>query len=257
MAERLNLGIDFGTSNSSVGVVQDGKTRILEIEKGRQSQPSSIFIRADGYYSTGFDSLSDFTDPEAKTDTFHFVPSIKPGLPLDYSEGISLRSTRRDTEGALPIKFFGVEEMASFVISNLRQKAESQLRSYSENVVLGRPVEFSPDTQKDTLAQNPLEEAAKLAGFSSVQFVLEPIAAALYYERSRPNSKSRNVFVFDFGGGTLDTCVLELRPSERISQNSLNSQVLASHGIMLGGNDLDKDIFARRYLNFFGWASTP
>ena len=226
-------------------------------DKGRQSQPSSIFIRADGYYSTGFDSLSDFTDPEAKTDTFHFVPSIKPGLPLDYSEGISLRSTRRDTEGALPIKFFGVEEMASFVISNLRQKAESQLRSYSENVVLGRPVEFSPDTQKDTLAQNRLEEAAKLAGFSSVQFVLEPIAAALYYERSRPNSKSRNVFVFDFGGGTLDTCVLELRPSERISQNSLNSQVLASHGIMLGGNDLDKDIFARRYLNFFGWASTP
>jgi len=50
MAERLNLGIDFGTSNSSVGVVQDGKTRILEIEKGRQSQPSSIFIGAEGRY---------------------------------------------------------------------------------------------------------------------------------------------------------------------------------------------------------------
>jgi len=252
MNERQNLGIDFGTSNSSVGVMRDGKARILEIEKGKQSQPSSIFIRADGYHSIGFGALSDFTNPEAKTDTYHFVPSIKPALPLDYYEGILLKSTKRDLEGNLSVKFFGVEEMAAYVISNLKQKAEAELGTPIEKVVLGRPVEFAEDSKRDSLAQGRLEEAAKLVGFKSIQFILEPVAAALYYERSRPNTKSRNVFIFDFGGGTLDTCILELKASGKITQNSLNSQVLSSHGIVLGGNDLDKDVFEKRYLSFFG-----
>lgn len=252
MAERVNLGIDFGTSNSSVGAVIDGKTQIVEVKDDKQSQPSSLFIRADGYCSTGFDAVIDFVSPETKTDTYHFVPSIKPGLPIENYEGIALKSLTRNEEGRFPIKFFEVEELAAFVISNLRQKAEKQFKNVSDKIVLGRPVEFSSDPKKDKLAQSRLEKAAKLAGFKSVHFIYEPIAAALYYERSRPETKAKNVFIFDFGGGTLDTCILKLGNSEKITEESLNSKVLSSHGVVLGGNDLDKDVFIKKYSSFFG-----
>jgi len=253
MNERLKLGIDFGTSNSSAGVIYDGKTRILETEMGQKSQPSSIFIRVDGYHSTGFDALSDFANPDLKTDAYHFVPSIKPGLPLDYYEGISLKSaTKRDIDGKPLTRFFGVEEMTSYIISNIKNKAETQLGNPVDKVVLGRPVQFSENSKMDLLAEHRLEEAAKMAGFKSVRFVMEPIAAALYYEKSRPNTQAKNVFIFDFGGGTLDTCILELNSQSRLTQSSIKSKVLSSYGITLGGNDLDKDVFHKRYLSFFG-----
>lgn len=252
MNERLKVGMDFGTSNSSVGAVIDGETHIFEARKGRLSQPSSIFIRADGYHSTGYKAIEDFVDPGTKTDNYHFVPSVKPGLPLEHYEGIVLKSTERDMEGKFPIIDFTVQEMATFVISDLKQKAEEQSNHKTREVVMGRPVMFSDDSKMDKLAQTRLEKAARAAGFESVFFIMEPIAAALYYERSRRGTTARNVFIFDFGGGTLDTCILELHPEQKITPKGLETRVLASHGVDLGGMDLDKDVFENRYLKYFG-----
>lgn len=251
MSERLKLGLDFGTSNSAVGSVVDDEVKVFDAHEDRKTQPSSIFIRVDGYYSTGYRAIEDFVDPATKTDAYHFIPSVKPGLPLEYYDGNVLRSTKLQ-EGRYPARFFPVEDLASFVITDLKEKAEVQAGETSSRVVLGRPVVFSEDKKLDKLAQTRLEEAARIAGFKEVHFVLEPIAAALYYERTKLGSEPKKAFVFDFGGGTLDTCVLELRPNERIDPDKLKSRVLASHGVELGGTDIDKDIFEKFFLPYFG-----
>lgn len=250
MTEKLNIGMDFGTSNSSVASTTEGKTTIFNTRGKNKSQPSSIYIRADGYTSTGFDALVDFAKKD-ESETFHFIPSIKPALPLSYYDGISLKSKSKSETGRPNVHFFGVEELASIVISDLKQNAENQSGSKSESVVLGRPVFFSDNKEEDRLAQERLENAARLAGFRNINFVMEPIAAALYYEKTRKNTQAKNVFIFDFGGGTLDTCILELDKNKK-AERTLESKVLSSHGIVLGGTNLDKDVFSKKYMSYFG-----
>ncbi len=120
--------------------------------------------------------------------------------------------------------------------------------------MIGRPVVFSKDEKMDKLAEVRLEKAARISGFKEVGFVLEPVAAALYYERFFfDNKKVKTLFVFDFGGGTLDTCVLKLGKDFSTPRNkTYPDKVIASHGIDLGGTDLDKDVFKDLFFDYFG-----
>lgn len=254
MKERLAFGVDFGTSNSAIGAVENDNLRIYETRENTTSQPSSIFIRADGYHSVGFDALDDFLDPDKKTDAYHFIPSVKPGLPLERYEGNVLVSDEQNLSGRNIRKFYPVEELASFVIKDLKRKAEDQSGEKVNKAVVGRPVIFSEQQVEDNLAQQRLETAARLAGFTEVSFVLEPVAAALYYEKNFAKPGDSKVLVFDFGGGTLDTCILEIgqQNSNDLLLEKLNSRVLSSHGVNLGGTDLDKDVFRKYLLDYFG-----
>jgi hypothetical chaperone protein len=108
---------------------------------------------------------------------------------------------------------------------------------------LGRPVKFSEDAEQDLKAQNTLLQAATEAGFRQVEFELEPVAAALYYELTLDHPQ--NVLVFDFGGGTLDLTIMRLGdPSHRV--------VYASGGISIAGSDFDRAIIQKRMLAHFG-----
>lgn len=247
----LKLGIDFGTSNSSVATVLKKQVKLFDLGGGELTQPSSIFIRADGYHSTGSTALTDFQTDKQKKEIYHFIPTIKPGLHIGQYSGNALTSHKM-VKGRYPLRVFSIEELASFIISDLKQKAELATSEASNQVVLGRPVFFSTDPTLDKLAEKRLEDAAKIAGFKSITFLAEPIAAALYYERTKMTAKNKKVFVFDFGGGTLDTCILELKPGEKINHNSLKSRVIASHGVDLGGKDLDKQILSKKYFGYLG-----
>jgi len=251
MKESLHLGIDFGTSNSAVGRLVDDHVDLVDLHNGKKTQPSSLFIRVDGYHSTGYQAVEDFLNPEIKNTAYHFIPSVKLGLPLESYEGNLLRSNKI-VDGRYQSKFFPVEDLASYVISDLKKKAEDQNQREFHKVVLGRPVTFSEDHKLDQLAQDRLKEAATISGFKDIYFIQEPIAAALYYERTRLGREQKRVFVFDFGGGTLDTCVLNLVPNQKIDEVSLRSRVVSSHGINLGGTDLDKVIFGKLFMPYFG-----
>ena len=110
-------------------------------------------------------------------------------------------------------------------------------------MTLGRPVKFSQDAEQDLKAQNTLLQAATEAGFKQVDFELEPVAAALYYELSL--SRPQNVLIFDFGGGTLDLTIMRLGdPKHR--------EVYASGGISIAGSDFDRVIIQKRMLAHFG-----
>jgi len=244
------LGIDFGTSNTSASTLREnGRTFLFPLQRHLNTQPSGVFIRQDGYNSVGFNAINDYINTDPRREPFHYIPSIKQGLPVSYYEGVSLKALKIDN-GRYPIKFFETEEIASYIIKDVITHA-SKYGKVSEQVVLGRPVRFSDNKNDDNLAQKRLETAAKLAGFKEVHFVFEPVAAAINYERFQMKASKNMVFVFDFGGGTLDTCVLKLGNGEKISD-----KIVSSYGISLGGTDLDKDVFRRQLMHYFGSQAT-
>jgi hypothetical chaperone protein len=124
----------------------------------------------------------------------------------------------------------------------LKGRAEQILGEKIESAVLGRPVKFAQTAADDRKAEETLRQAAHEAGFKQVDFELEPVAAALDYEQSL--TKSQNVVIFDFGGGTLDIAVMRLGGGER--------RVYASGGVDIAGSDFDRAIIEKRMLSHFG-----
>jgi hypothetical chaperone protein len=108
---------------------------------------------------------------------------------------------------------------------------------------LGRPVKFSDSPEADRQAEDTLRQAAQQAGFRQVELELEPVAAALYYEKSL--ARPQTTLIFDFGGGTLDIAILRLGdPGHR--------RVYATGGIDIAGSDFDRAIMQKRLLWHFG-----
>lgn len=252
MPERIHLGLDFGTSNCSVGAVVDQKLRVLKVQNGQLNEPSCIYLDASDLFNVvGYVALRAFQRSE-KTDNFHFVPSIKPGLHYPDYHGIVLRSKKKDSLGWQRVTDFSVERMAALVIEDLKLHADVHLGVDTDAVLVGRPVRFSDKDGEDQLAQKRLEEAARMVGFRQVQFLYEPVAAGLHYARSRPRLADEAVLVFDFGGGTLDTACLYLAADSMFTQADLQAGILSTHGIDLGGSDLDKDLFQSFIVPFLG-----
>lgn len=240
------IGIDFGTSNTSASILGDnGQVFLFPLQRDSNTQPSGVFMRQDGYCSVGFNAIDDYINADPRKESFHYIPSIKQGLSIANYEGIGLKALKMDN-GRYPVKFFETEEIASYILKDVIAHA-SKYGKVNERVVLGRPVKFSDNPLEDLLAQNRLESAAKLAGFKEIHFVFEPVAAAINYERFQMKDSKSMVFVFDFGGGTLDTCVLKLGDKEKTPD-----KIISSYGITLGGADLDKDIFRKQLLQYFG-----
>jgi hypothetical chaperone protein len=140
-------------------------------------------------------------------------------------------------------RFYSLSDIISTYLQLLKQRAEGLLHEEISGVTLGRPVKFSQVPELDQKAQTTLHQAALEAGFKQVDFELEPVAAALYYELSL--NKPQNVLIFDFGGGTLDLTIL------RLGDPHLR-KVYASGGIGIAGSDFDRAIIQKRMLTHFG-----
>lgn len=144
------------------------------------------------------------------------------------------------------VRVFGIEysleEMIGKFVNLVKQNADLVTKNETKSVVCGRPVKFSIDPKADKEAQDRLEKAIKLAGFDVVKFEFEPVAAAKYY-LSRFPQEGKKILVFDFGGGTFDTTIMEKDNGFRI---------LATDGVYIGGDLLNSDIFYHKLGNFFG-----
>ena len=139
-----------------------------------------------------------------------------------------------------------LEELIAQYLGALRERIEGVLGHKLTSVVLGRPVNFGADASHNEMAQARLRTAAELAGFDDITFELEPIAAALAYERTI--HRRQNILVFDFGGGTLDLTVMRVGGRER--------EVLATGGIDIAGDTFDREIIRYRLLDHFGGGTT-
>jgi len=225
------LGIDFGTSNSAAAFVRpDGTLCPIELEAGRTTMPTALYFGADSapvqYGSAALQAYLNATlDHEPGGRLMRAIKSLL---------GSRLMDERTAVNGQM-VSFF---DIVTLFFKELKRRSEQQLGHPVTRAMLGRPVHFvDDDLQRDALAQATLARAAHAAGFESVQFQLEPIAAAFDFERRI--DRETTTLVVDIGGGTSDFTVIQLGPSRR-DQPVRTQDVLSTSGVHLGGTDFDR-----------------
>jgi len=230
-------GVDFGTSNSTVGWHQANQPALLTLEQDKVTLPSVVFFNAeDDEVSYGRAALTNYlAGYEGR-----LMRSMKSLL------GTSLMDGQTEVLGK-SVPFRGL--LAQF-IAELKRRAETSAGQSFDYAVLGRPVHFIDDNRNaDRIAQNTLEDIALAVGFKEVHFQFEPIAAAFDYE-SRI-TKEELVLIADIGGGTSDFSLVRLSP-ERSHVLDRSDDILGNGGIHIGGTDFDKYLSLAQIMPLLG-----
>jgi hypothetical chaperone protein len=233
-------GVDFGTSNSTVGWVRPGQASLLALEDGKATLPSVVFFNADDeQVRYGRAALADYLEGYEG----RLMRSLKSLL------GTSLMDGQTEVAGrALPFR-----QLLSHFIGELRLRAQQQAGREFTSAVFGRPVFFvDDDPQADRLAEDTLAEIARAAGFREIGFQYEPIAAAFDYE-SRIE-KEELVLIADIGGGTSDFSLVRLGP-DRAGRSERRDDILATGGVHIGGTDFDKYLSLASVMPLLGYGS--
>ncbi|GAB3969342.1 Hsp70 family protein [Spirosoma terrae] len=237
----LSCGIDFGTSNSSIAIDQNGQISLVPVEKEHVTIPSALFFqRTNNKAFYGREAVNLFFDRNQG----RFMRSLKRVL------GTSLMKQGTLVNG-MSMNFVTI--IASF-LKHIKDKADAVAGEEIEAVVMGRPVHFvDNDGQADARAQAELMAIAQRIGFKYIDFQFEPIAAAFAHEANVTGEKL--AIVADLGGGTSDFTVIRLsRQSGRKTDRS--SDILANTGVRVGGNDFDKELSMTAIMPELGYRST-
>jgi hypothetical chaperone protein len=218
-------GVDFGTSNSTVGWVRPGQPVLLPLEDGKATLPSVVFFNADDeQVRYGRAALADYLEGYEG----RLMRSLKSLL------GTSLMEGQTEVAGrALPFR-----QLLAHFIGEVKRRAEREAGRTFDSAVFGRPVFFiDDDPDADRLAEDTLADVARSVGFREIGFQYEPIAAAFDYE-SRIE-REELVLIADIGGGTSDFSLVRLGP-ERAQHIDRRADILATGGVHIGGTDFDK-----------------
>jgi len=233
-------GIDFGTSNSSIGVV-DSAVRLIKVEEDYITIPSTLFFPNIRSSQTIFGRAA--RHAYILGEEGRFMRSLKRVL------GTSLMRQRTQVNSEL----MTFHDIIARFIRNMKLKAEAEGNGDIDNVVMGRPVHFVDyDHAADGRAESELREIARLTGFKNIEFQFEPIAAAFAHEQNLKGEKLS--LVVDIGGGTSDFTVIRLSPMRKNAADR-SSDILANTGVRIGGNDFDKDLSIKTVMPEFGYES--
>ncbi len=232
------IGLDFGTSNSTVAIMESGTPRLLPLEGLNGTLPSALFFDFEaGTDHFGRDAIELYTDGH----TGRLMRSLKSVL----GTGLMTESTRIRT------RLVPFEDILGKFIKHLKVTAEQHLGREITDVVMGRPVHFiDEDEAADRLAEQTLEKIARKQGFKHIRFQLEPIAAALDYERSLTGESL--AMIADIGGGTADFTVARLGPGRDRNEAG---RVLANGGVHVGGTDMDRVLSVSQVMPLLGLGS--
>jgi hypothetical chaperone protein len=235
--QKYIYGIDFGTSNSALAILDIETRQAVKLF----TVPSLLFFQEPkerGEFTrvaVGQDAIDQYVQNRMNG---RFMKSIKKVLPNK-----SFIDTR------IGNRMYKAEDLVAFILRHLKSMADEFLGEDIKTAVIGRPVVFDEDSEKDALAQTRLEKAAKIAGFEKIHFQLEPIGAAYTYERQI--EKSELVLVADFGGGTSDFSLMRLDPEAKNLANR-KSDIIGQGGIYIGGDNFDSDIMWHKGTPHFG-----
>lgn len=233
-------GVDFGTSNSTVGWSRPGQSALLALEDGKPSLPSVVFFNAEEEaVSFGRAALAGYlAGYEGR-----LMRSLKSLL------GSSLIDGQTEVGGrALPFR-----DLLTQFIGELKRRAELAAGREFECAVLGRPVFFVDDSGgADQLAESTLGDIAHAIGFKHIAFQYEPIAAAFDYESTI--CREELVLIVDIGGGTSDFSLVRLSP-ERAKKTERRDDILATGGVHIGGTDFDKYLSLSSVMPLLGLGS--
>ncbi|MER2536067.1 MAG: Hsp70 family protein [Rhizobiaceae bacterium] len=223
---RLHCGVDFGTTNSTVGLCARGSEPFLVAVEGDQPTiPSALFFSLeDGNVYFGRAAVGEYMQGTEG----RFMRALKSILGTSLMKETTQVGRDRMTFQGLIGRF----------LRQLRSRLEEQHGEVPGQVVLGRPVFFvDGDETADRTAQDQLEAAARAEGFRHIEFQFEPVAAALHVERTL--DREALALVVDIGGGTSDFSVVRLSP-ERSRAVDRRDDILSTAGVHVGGTDFDR-----------------
>jgi len=220
----IACGLDFGTSNSAIGVACNKTVQLVPVEGAGTLMPSAVFFdyETKGRVLFGNEAISAYIG-QTEGRLMRALKSIL-GSPL-INEETSL--------GGRKVRLAKVVEI---FLRHLKDKAEAFVGQEITAVVHGRPVRFDDDDKADAKAQEVLEAIARGAGFRDVAFVYEPIAAVHHFEQTVQSEEL--VLIADIGGGTSDFSIVRVGPRSR-ERTDRGRDVLATAGARLGGIDFD------------------
>jgi hypothetical chaperone protein len=237
---KISCGIDFGTSNSSVAIAEDGKIRLVPLEDSQVTMPSALFFSPGVPPVFGRKAIQHFFERREG----RFMRSLKRVL------GSPLMKQGTVVNGK-PMKF---DHIIGSYLSALRKSTLAFAGRDIENVVMGRPVHFVDNNPAaDRNAQDELQAIARTVGFKNIEFQFEPIAAAFAHEVNLTSEQL--AIVADLGGGTSDFTIIRLS-KDRVGHSDRSMDILGSSGVRVGGNDFDKELCLAMVMPELGYRSS-
>ena len=238
------IGIDLGTTNSCVSVMEGNEAVVISNSEGRRTTPSVV-----GFVSSGERKVGDPAKRQAITNPHNTIYSIKRFMGETYDKIVGEVSSvpykvvkgdnntpRVDIDGRL----YSPQEISAIILQKMKKTAEDYLGQEVTEAVITVPAYFNDAQRQST------KEAGEIAGLKVRRIINEPTAAALAYGLDKKDSDS-NIAVFDLGGGTFDISILELGDGV--------FEVKSTNGdTHLGGDDFDKriiDWLAQEFMNDF------
>jgi molecular chaperone DnaK len=204
------IGIDLGTTNSCVAVMEGGEAVVISNIEGKRTTPSIVAFTKDGERLVG-----ETAKRQAVTNTDKTIASIKRQMGTDHKVKIDSKS-------------YSPQEISAFILQKLKADAESYLGEKVTDAVITVPAYFSDSQRQAT------KDAGKIAGLEVKRIINEPTAAALAYGIDKENHM-QTIMVFDLGGGTFDVSILEIGEGVfEVKSTSGNNH--------LGGDDFDQVI---------------
>ncbi|MCE2489071.1 MAG: Hsp70 family protein [Anaerolineae bacterium] len=267
----MRLGIDFGTTNSAVAFYDGERLTAVRTNPDNENPfvlPSLIYIDREQQSTVGIEAAFAYLEHDTGrpvrwrrqiVGSAEIVVAGRDADAISYEQELAalvdvaahgrlLQSVKTilrnpDYEGTRIFeRYFTVDQLIALLLTALRNSAQLHFGADCEDVVIGRPVRFSQDSRVDARAEEILYTAALEAGFRDIRFATEPLAVAwLHHVRSE---RRETCLVFDFGGGTLDLTVARLGGEQA-------PEILASRGVLVGGDDLDRAIM-RSLTRYFG-----
>jgi len=226
------LGIDLGTTNSCMAIIEGGQPKVLENKEGARTTPSVIAVSKSGERLVGqLAKRQAVTNPE---NTLYSIkrligrrwddPEVQRDLKLmpykivQSGDGVKITMSGKD---------YSPQEISAMILGKMKADAEERLGEKINDAVITVPAYFDDSQRKAT------KDAGEIAGLNVVRVINEPTAAALAYGFDKKTNEQ--VVVYDLGGGTFDVSILDVAPD--------NVQVLSTNGdTHLGGDDFDQVI---------------
>lgn len=232
------IGIDLGTTNSAVAVMEVGSPKILENTEGARTTPSIVAVSKTGERLVGL-----LAKRQAVTNPKNTIFGIKRFIGHSYDDAavqkdkgiVPYEMSKAPSGGVLVTlngKQYSPEEVSAMILSKLKADAEAKLGEKVTQAIITVPAYFNDTQRKAT------KDAGAIAGLEVLRIINEPTAAALAYGFDK-NRKDEKIVVFDFGGGTFDVSVLEVDVDEVGGDIKVKATDGDSH---LGGKDIDQKI---------------
>lgn len=229
-------GLDFGTSNTTLGISQQGKIHLAKLENNKPPIRSAI------YYDN---HLHEFSFGQQGIDAYFENASGRLMMALKSVLGSNIMHDKT----LIGKNWISYADILGHFIAFIKTKAEIEFSTELTHVVAGRPVKFHDhDLEKDKIAQNMLEDILKKQGFKEIIFQYEPIAAAKTYETTLQNEEL--AFIIDMGGGTSDFTIIRLDANKTVHDRK--QDVLANDGIHIAGTDFDRNLSLAKIMPLLG-----